>query len=177
LKTIKTERTFPLPPGADADIVAETVRAIIASAVSTERVVLETSPSLAIRAVIHVPAAPEQSTDAENLWDVLMGNIRLEELGTTALDASMHPLLVLCAAVQLVCSRYRVPVGIITKSREKLFAYFEVQETARLLGLPVLVVGQMEEDTVVVISSSSESMGPLRADHGVVFHIGGQDGE
>jgi len=167
-----------LPDGADADIVAETVRAIIASAVSTERLVLETSPSLVVKAVIHVPAAPESEKDSENLWDVLMNEVVLEELPVEGISfpPDVFPLVVLCAAIQLVCQRSRVPAGVLAKSKGKLFEYFGIKEDApRLIGLPVFELGQMDEDTVVVISCSSESLGPMRADHGVVFHMTGEE--
>lgn len=165
---MKTERTFHLPPGADADIVAETVRAIIASSVSTESLTLETSPSPVIKATVTLPMTPEGENEPEGLWDTLLTS-QLEDL---PVESSELNILTLNAAIHMVCQRKRVPVGVLVKSSERLFKFFGFGETfPRLMGLPVFEVEQMEEDTVVVISSSSGSLGPLRADHGVVFHM------
>lgn len=170
MSTVRVERSFPLPPGSDADVVAETVRAIIATSTSTEHLVIETSPALLIRAVIHVPAAPEDQPQVESLWDVLMKRTEIHAIED---KSGLHGV---ADALQHACV-YGAPVAVLVKSKTQLLETLDIPKATRLLGVPVLEAQTMdEEDTVVILTAPSGVVGPLRADHAVLFHLGGEHG-
>lgn len=164
----KIERTFPLPKTADADLVSETVRGIIATAVSTERLVLTTNPP-EIHAEIYINSAPESEEDPNRgLWETLH-SVPLENPEKTFADVPL--VLDISRAIQHLSNKGRIPTAVLCQKQDVLWERLGLTPVARLLGLPVLELDKLPSYTLVVLGGSTALSGIIHSTCGVLVDL------
>lgn len=164
----RIERSFNLPADADADTVAETIRAIIAGSVATESLKLETDPNPKIDAVVYMPDVPEEGTTLSTLWDAFV-NIELQEIEEK--EFSRERLSKVASAIFTLNSNGKRAMAILTKSVQEFFDWLGIDTCQRLFDIPVYETHKFGEETAVVLGSPSRSNGPIDSDTGIILRF------
>lgn len=164
----KIERIFSLPSNADADIVAETVRAIICTSGSTEKLILTTDPP-EIHATLYINNVPdsEDSSDVVSMWDVLH-RVHLDAL---PVEEDISVVLRLVNAIQFLAKHNRVAMAIGCRSVDAFWEYVDFPKATRFLNLPVLETPRLDTGKIVILGGASSVSGIIHSTHGVLLDV------